>query len=98
MSQTSALISINDAAARGTDRVRMPRWANQFDHIKIVILDGTVGPWANLFAPFNVKCNGHDPQELRLTEADCNECVYVPYDGALPGSDEYRAAQAVYNP
>lgn len=88
------LLSINEAAARGIERVRKTAWANSFDHVKIDIIDGKPGPWLHVFAPFNRECNGRDPVSILLEGPD--DCCFVPYDGPLPTSEEYRAAAARY--
>jgi hypothetical protein len=60
------LMSLNDAAAYGIERVRQPQWANKLDHLKIDIIDDRPGPWLHLYAPFN-KTPGRDswPSSLR---------------------------------
>jgi hypothetical protein len=87
-------ISIYEAAGRGVDRIRMERWANKFDHLKITIDSKGLCPWIKLYAPFNEECNGRDPVEILEWDLDCHERVYVPYEGPLPDSDEYRAEAA----
>ena len=88
------LISINDAVKLGIERIRKPIWADQFDHVKIDIIDGQLGPWIHLFSPENKMFNGKDPIDIpTITDrflADDKD--FVPYDGPLPDSDEYRAA------
>ncbi len=93
------MISIIDAAAQGIERLRRPIWANPMDHLKIDILwgGGKPGPWTHLFAPFNRECNGRDPVDILCTQMDYNAAEYVPYEGPLPDSDEYRAAVAAYD-
>jgi len=90
------LISINEAAKRGIDRLRKPKWAQPEDHLKIDIIDGRPGPWGHLYAPFNRECNGRDPvHELMLQGTD--ETEWLPYTGPLPDSDEYKAVQAKFD-
>lgn len=96
MNDTTILISIDEAAARGINRLRMPRWANNLDHLKIDIIDGKPGPWTHLFAPFNKDCSGRDPIDVLFTRMDYTAREYLPYVGALPDSDEYKAAQAAF--
>ena len=96
MNDTTTLISIDEAAARGINRLRMPRWANKLDHLKLDIIDGRPGPWTHLFAPFNKECNGHDPVDVLFTMMDYTAREYLAYEGALPDSDEYKAAQAAF--
>ncbi len=86
------LISINDAAEYGHDRLRLPHWANPLDHIKIDIINGAAGPWFHLWAPANVFCGGKDPQDILALEADRTAREWEIYKGPLPDSDAYRAA------
>lgn len=88
-------MDIKTAAAQGIERLRLPQWANSMDHIKIDIIDGRPGPWAKLYAPFNMECNGMDPVQVLSMQMDYTD-AYVAYDGPLPESDEYKAAQAAY--
>lgn len=91
------MISIKDAAKQGIARIRKPVWADPLDHIKIDILsDGTPGPWAHLYAPFNKACNGRDPVDMLLM-LDYEIREYLPYEGPLPDSEEYRAAVADFD-
>jgi len=95
------LFSLKEAAARRVERVRQPNWANPLDHIKIDILpDGSLGPWAHLYSPFNKECNGHDPVDM-LTIAgigvDPNSKSCYAYTGPLPDSDEYKAEVARFD-
>src|SRR4029077_3212709 len=93
------MISLNQAAARGIERIRKPHWADPADHFKLDIIDGKPGPWLHLFAPFKKECNGRDPVDILWiiqfgNDADAAE--FIPYDGPLPDSDAYKAAQARY--
>jgi hypothetical protein len=91
------MFSAIEAARRGIQRVYDPKWANPLDHIKIDIIDGKIGPWLHLYAPFNKECNGRDPVDILITEVDPRaECFYA-YTGPLPDSDEYKAAVARFN-
>lgn len=91
------LISISEAAERGIDRVREPQWADPLDHIKIDLLgNGKMGPWIHLYSPFNQECNGHDPEDMLFINFDCQSKYYVPYDGALPDSEEYLERQSLF--
>lgn len=60
------LISINEAAARGIDKLRQPRWANPEDYLKIDILDGKAGPWGHLYSPVNETISGRNPVDMLL--------------------------------
>jgi hypothetical protein len=86
------MISIQDAAARGIERVRKPIWADPLDHIKIDIVEGKPGPWLHLWCPFNKECNGRDPVDAFAYQWDLSVAEFEPYDGPLPQSDEYAAA------
>lgn len=95
------LLSITQAVERGIDRVRLPMWANQMDHIKIDIIEGKPGPWLSLYAPFNLECNGEDPVKFlwatgRL-KIDINSVEFVPYTGPLPNTEEYKKAVAGFS-
>lgn len=92
----SDLISINDAASRGIERLRKPVWADQLDHLKIDIFGGKPGPWLHLYAPFNKECNGRDPVNMLGLEMDYNSPEFLPYEGVNSDSVEYKAAQAKY--
>ncbi len=89
----SELISMREAAKRGIERIRRPIWADKMDHLKLTIVDGNLGPWIKLYAPFNQECNGRDPVEMLIVQADPDKAAYVPYEGPLPESEEYKAAQ-----
>jgi hypothetical protein len=95
------MISIADAASQGIDRVRLPKWANALDHLKIDIIDGKPGPWLHLYAPFNKECNGKDPVTflwmLGPMKTDIGVQEFEPYAGPLPDSDEYRAEAARFD-
>lgn len=90
---TRRLISINEAARAGHVRLRKPIWANPFDHIKIDLFDGRMGPWIHLYAPFNKQCNGRDPVDIIAISQQASFATpeLEIYDGPLPNSDEYRA-------
>lgn len=87
------MISLKEAAEKGIKRVRKPVWADQLDHLEISIVDGVLGVWGRLYAPFNKECNGRDPVEFLLVQTDCDAAEYEPYDGPLPDSDEYKIKQ-----
>ena len=89
----TALMTMEEAAARGIDRVRDWRWAGAMDHAKIDIIDGKPGPWAHLYRPCNVELNGRDPVDVPITQVSPGGKV-VRYDGPLPDSAEYRAEAA----
>lgn len=93
------LISINEAVKLGHPRLRRPIWANPFDHLKIDLIDGKMGPWIHLYAPFNKECNGRDPVDmLALQHRDSFDTPeFEVYDGPLPHSDEYKAEVARFD-
>lgn len=88
------LLSLRQAAERGIDRLRIPKWAQPEEHLKIDIFDGIVGLWLHLFSPFNTECNGRDPVNILVTQVDLDVAEYVRYSGPLPDSDAYRKAIA----
>ena len=90
------LISINQAAAQGIARLRMPVWAHPADHLRVDIIDGTPGPWIHLYSPFNESLNGRDPVDVLWAQMDCDDEVWIPHDGPLPGSPEYIAAKKAF--
>jgi hypothetical protein len=94
------LISLNQAAAGGVERIRKPIWANPMDHFRLHIIDGKPGPWLHLHAPFNAECNGRDPVDIlwiiQFGTAAGDDAEFIPYEGPLPDSVEYKAAQARY--
>lgn len=93
------LVSLNDAAKAGCLRLRKPVWANPLDHFKIDLVDGKIGPWIHLWAPFNKECNGRDPVDILVFQerVSLDTPEYVVYDGPLPTSEEYQAAVAKYD-
>ncbi len=93
------LISCRQAAAMGVQRLRKPIWSNPLDHVKVDIINGQLGPWLHMFAPFNQECNGRDPIDIcwpvsDFVNVDAEELAV--YDGPLPDSDEYREAAEQY--
>ena len=95
------LISINDAVRAGIVRLRKPVWVNKMDHIKIDIVEGALGPWVHLYAPFNLRCNGRDPVNLLTvlhSASSFDNREYEVYEGPLPESEEYRAEVKRYDP
>lgn len=94
------LISCRQAAQLGIERLRKPIWANPLDHVKIDIINGGLGPWMHLFAPFNMECNGRDPVDIlwptQSERANPDAEELAVYDGPLPDSQEYREAVARY--
>lgn len=70
------MISINDALKAGADRLRLDRWANTEDHIKIAILkdpqtgEPRLGPWCELWSPVNEELIGRNPVQILAIGAD----------------------------
>jgi hypothetical protein len=88
-----SLLSINQAAAQGVERLRLPIWANPLDHLKVDILEGQPGPWTHLFSPYNQPINGRDPMDVLCISMDYEKEQWEIYTGPLPTSDEYLAIQ-----
>ena len=97
---SESLISLVEAAAKGIERVRDPCWADPLDHLNIDIIRGDrLGPWLHLYCPMNKSLNGKDPYNFIPaidTSVDIHRQAFVPYEGPLPESDEYKAAVADY--
>jgi len=85
----SELICIHDAVSQKIKYLRRPIWANKFDHIKIQIIENQLGPWVELYCPFNQECNGRDPVSLLITQFDRNKEEWEPYLGPLHDAPEY---------
>lgn len=89
----SELMSVNDAARLGRKRFRLDKWANDFDHFEIDIIDGKPGPWVKLWSPINASvCEQENPQKmLILALGDLNEKCWRNYVGP-PGVPEKPVA------
>lgn len=92
-----ALISVNQAAQQGVDRIRRPIWAHTMDHLKIDIIDGRPGPWLHLYCPLNHACNGRDPVNTLGVGTNYDLEEFEVYSGPLPDSDEYRAEREKFD-
>lgn len=92
------MFSLEEAAARGVDRVYHPNWACPLDHVKIDLFpDGMHGPWVHLYSPFNKHCNGRDPVSMLWgIGMDVHAKCFYAYAGPLPDSEEYKAEIAAY--
>lgn len=88
-------LTIDEAAAQGIERLRRPNWANPMDHIKIDIIDGKAGPWIHLYSIMNRDFNGRDPVNHLFIHVDRDG--YLPYTGALPDSEEYKAEEKKFS-
>lgn len=86
------LISITQAVEQGIDRLRKPIWKlNEFDHIKIYIVNGCLCPWCHIYSALNRAINKQDPIGISITEiGSVIEEEWEVYDGHLPESDEYK--------
>lgn len=90
------LISIQQAAKQGIERIRRPSWADPMDHLKIDIINDRPGPWLHLYGPSNNEINRRDPVDMLGLYYDLNLEEFVPYTGPLPDSEEYKSAQMEY--
>jgi len=93
------LLSINEAVNQGIDRIRKAIWRHPMDHFKLDFYDGGKGPWGHLYSPMNKGCNGRDPVDILIMmfegeEMDTKE--WLPYEGALPDSPEYKEEEKVF--
>ena len=88
----SELMTIEEAAAKGIERLRQPQWVNPLDHIKIDLNRGGFGPWVHLWCPLNKECNGCDPVDMLAFQVGTDRAEWLPYTGPLETSDEYKAA------
>lgn len=90
---TPEQLSVREAARRGVERVRDPRWSHPMDHLRIDLMgDGKMGPWLHLYSPFNGVVNQRDPVDLLVLAGTINldnRCL-TAYAGPLPESQEYR--------
>ena len=81
----SELMSINEAAKLGRKRLRLDKWANDYDHIEIYITeDGLVGPWVKLWSPVNELIEQENPQTMLVTMiGDVEEQCWRNYVGPV---------------
>ncbi len=87
------LISINEAAAKGIERLRRPIWAIPEDHLKIDIVEGgKPGPWTHLYSPMNHELAQKDPMDVSCLHLDYEAKEYLEYTGPHGGSEEYKEA------
>jgi len=60
-------LSINEAVRAGVNRLRLDKWSNKHDHIKLTIVvnaengERMLGPWWELWSPLNEANNGRNP-------------------------------------
>lgn len=79
----SELISLREAARRGVSKLRLKRWANPRDHIRLhlVTLESanwtgpsstgkvlTYGPWVEIHSEMNSAMGLRDPQKILITQ------------------------------
>lgn len=79
------MISLNEAAAQGIERVRKPNWANPRDYVKLDIVDGRLGPWLHLYSPINqTVLKQANPQHIlwafEFGTSAAEDQEFVPYD------------------
>ena len=81
------LISMNEAAAQGIERICQPHWAFPTDYFKLDIIDGRLGPWVHLYSRMNETISQPNPQDvLWIMEggaAQADERVWLPYEGEI---------------
>lgn len=79
------MYSINSAAKKGFDKLRLPIWKNYHDHFKIDIIAGKPGPWGHLYSPTNEAIGEKNPQDFLLVgTCDLDDKIYTRY---LPTKD-----------
>lgn len=60
-------LSIHEAVKAGVERLRLAKWANPDDHVRITIAkdpetgERCLGPWYELWSPINEDVNGQNP-------------------------------------
>jgi len=83
-SNTEQLISINEAASKGINKLRRPNWANPTDYVKIDIIEGMAGPWMHLYSVLNEEINGKNPVDVLCIEGR-DDKYWLPW-AAPPGA------------
>ncbi len=89
-------ISLREAAKQGITRLRQEQWVSPFDHVEITALNGVLGIWVRMWAPFNEECNGQDPVPVITLRMNPDNLDWLPYQGKLPDSPEYLAERASF--
>ena len=75
------LISINEAAAKGIERLRKREWKLPEDNLKIDIVDGKAGPWLHLYSPINESVLGvKNPQTFLGLNFSYNTQEFLPWE------------------
>ena len=82
------LISMNEAAAQGIERIRQPNWSFPTDYLKLDIVDGRLGPWVHLYSRFKGMSGEHKNPQSILWVLDggaeqANAKEFVRYDGEI---------------
>lgn len=77
------LISLNEAAACGIERVRLGHWTEPGDYIRIQILDGELGPKFQLYSRFFPSMGIPNPAVFswEAVGARPDDRLYRPYEG-----------------
>ncbi len=57
-------MTVDEAVAKGIDKIRKPIWINKDDHIKLDIINGTRGPWVHFYSPVNVPVGNKNPVSI----------------------------------
>jgi len=82
-------MTLQDAAAAGIARVRLPSWVDPGDYVKLDLLpDGTHGPWGHLYAPIQPHIGLPTPYDFLLYRD--TEAGYEAYDGPLHALEPHR--------
>jgi len=91
-------LSINEAVKAGIERLRLDKWANPDDHIKIVITkhpetgERCLGVWWELWSPINEEINGVNPVKNLIIGpmglGDLNACHWTIYAPSKPPPDQ----------
>lgn len=93
----SDLMSIDEAAARGIERLRQPQWKDPCAHLKLDIINGRPGPWVHLYDPSNSRVNGKDPVSMLFLNVGFDIKEWIEHTGPTCDSEEYKAAQVVFD-
>lgn len=82
-------LSINEAVKAGVERLRLDKWANTDDHIKITIVkdpktgERWLGPWYELWSPINERVNSRNPTTNMIIGplglGDLDACIWTIY-------------------
>lgn len=79
-------MNFSEATGRGLCRLRLARWANPEDYVRIDVFDdGTFGPWAHLFSPVQPVIGVPTPQTMLAFS--CDSADYEEYVGPVNAAD-----------